>query len=489
MSSTNGQPPLTRRQVRDLERAREAGAAITESISAESGSPKPSSVPVTAPTPVQQAPQQQPAPTSAMTPAPGSIVGPGGLTRRELRAQRQAAEPVDAAPVPLRAPQPSSAASQPGRNLSDALSYAADIEDGTPAPIVPPREAARASAPEAPRQQSVPVQPVPVRSVPVQSVPVQPPVPSAAAPASVDEVTHPGAQPTPTPRSAGRTVDAPVAAPVDDADFATTGGIRRRGGATAEPDAESTLAAATPPPTSTPTVFPFQLSGGAAAASLDSSAPAEAARVPAPSAAAPAPAGAGASSAAQPPAAVEVPISSTPEPSQQPAASRIPASVPEPSGYVPPTGHWSTQAERDDDEHSSVGSHFSGATGQHNAVVIGDDRLLDVTGALNATGEVIITGSIDLPRSLAATGSHSAQRIDGADIDRMLEEGDREQPESDATPVRASRAVSANTSTRAVVLTSQPKPSRLPMVATICVGVVVVVIVGLVVAGFVTGVL
>jgi hypothetical protein len=166
--------------------------------------------------------------------------------------------------------------------------------------------------------------------------------------------------------------------------------------------------------------------------------------------------------------------------------------VPEPSGYVPPTGHWSTQADLDDDTVESVGAHFGSitSTGQHNALIIGNDQLPDVTGALNATGEVIITGSIDLPRSLAATGSHHAQRIDGSDIDRMLEEGDREQPDSDATPVRASRAVSANTSTRAVVLTAgKPKTNRLPIIAGAFIVVVSLVIVGLVIVGFATHVL
>jgi hypothetical protein len=126
-------------------------------------------------------------------------------------------------------------------------------------------------------------------------------------------------------------------------------------------------------------------------------------------------------------------------------------------------------------------------TGQQNALILDTDALPDVTGALNATGEVIITGSIDLPRSLAQTGSHHIQRIDGADIDRMLEEGDREAPDNDATPVRASRAVSANTSTRAVVLAAgKPKTNRAPLIATICAGVVFLVIVGLVVVGFAT---
>lgn len=178
-------------------------------------------------------------------------------------------------------------------------------------------------------------------------------------------------------------------------------------------------------------------------------------------------------------------VQGSPEP-----RSTVPASVPEPTGYVPPTGHWSTQAAAEDDAPDTAGSHFGTSTGQQNALILNDDSLPDVTGALNATGEVIITGSIDLPRSLAATGSHHTQRIDGADIDRMLEEGDRESADSDASPVRASRAVSANTSTRAVVLAAgKPKSNRLPIIAGICGVVVIVVIVVLVVVGFARGIL
>jgi hypothetical protein len=152
--------------------------------------------------------------------------------------------------------------------------------------------------------------------------------------------------------------------------------------------------------------------------------------------------------------------------------------------YVPPTGHWSTQADVDDDTIDTVGSHFSSSTGQHNALIMGDDSLPDVTGALNATGEVIITGSIDLPKALASTGSHTP--IDGAEVDRLLEMHDAEAPSSDASPVRASRAVSSHTSTRAVVLAAaKPKQSRTPTVlAYSAAGFGVVCVAALVIASF-----
>ncbi|RPE76515.1 MULTISPECIES: hypothetical protein [unclassified Frondihabitans] len=491
MSSTDGQPPLTRRQVRDLERAKEAGEAITGSISIVSGSPVPSAMPVSSTAPVSsRAPGSSgaPAPSStpasgtdrpaATAPAPGSIAAPGqGPTRRELRAQRDALQPSDAAPVPLRAPRPTTAEGASERGLSDALSHVADIENGTPRPIIPPREA----------------QPMPSAPIPADDVDD-----------ADEEVESAG---TPAPRSVHRSpsVAEPLVETPSVADAADEGPRRRGTGSTHNTASPSGSA---PAPSSVPTVFPLTLSGsengpGKAAtravpdpASSPSSSPSLS--VPsAPSASSSSPASAAQAGPrvtppieippVQPPAA-ETPGSAGSKGSNAP---RVPASVPEsPTPYTPPTGHWSTQAERDDDAHGPVGGSFSSSTGQHNALILGDDRLPDVTGALNATGEVIITGSIDLPRSLATTGSHHIQRIDGADIDRMLEEGDREPEGNDATPVRASRAVSANTSTRQVVLAGgKPKTNRLPIVATICGAAVVVVIVGGVVVGFVTGVL
>ncbi|BDZ50037.1 hypothetical protein GCM10025867_22780 [Frondihabitans sucicola] len=550
--TSNGQPPLTRRQVRELERAREAGEAITGSISVVSGSPVPSAMPVTSPAPAAPASSSEPTSASGATSsAPGSVQAPGSAhtaTRRELRAQREAAVPTDASPVPLRAPKP-----EHERDLSEALSHVADIENGRPTAIVPPREAPRTVSPASadPAAEPAPT-PGQAETPSLTPPPLSTPTPAAARPTSVppsedDDDESPAAEGLPTPVSAGRdtreTIGGPAVSslPSTAADSAVPG--PRRHGTVAPPEHDATvgqrIAASTPPPSSTPTVFPFALNS-ASAPEPETSAPRgtpPAASDPAPltstgdearpsvPVAAPAPAGedpvsarptpsegesTAADATASPAGAPETP-EAAPAPqaaagsqaaprAQAPAGPQaaprqqasIPASVPEPSGYVPPTGHWSTQADLEDDTIESVGSHFGSmtSTGQHNALIIGDDQLPDVTGALNATGEVIITGSIDLPRSLAATGSHHAQRIDGSDIDRMLEEGDREQPDSDATPVRASRAVSANTSTRAVVLAAgKPKTNRLPIIASICVGIVVVVIVGLVVVGFATHVL
>jgi hypothetical protein len=171
----------------------------------------------------------------------------------------------------------------------------------------------------------------------------------------------------------------------------------------------------------------------------------------------------------------------------RPVVPTIPASAPESNGFVPPVGHWTTQSS-DPDGDTAPGRALGTHTGQTNALILTDQQVADVTGALNATGEIIITGSIDLPRSLGATGSQA--RVDNADIDRLLEQGDAENAETDAVPVRASRAISTHTSTRAVVLAaSQPKASRLPLYLGIGGGIIGAGIIGVVVAGFASGIL
>ena len=118
MSSSDGQPPLTRRQARDLERAREAGAALTGAhpvVPASTPAPRagrPSSTQLPSST---QAPSSSTAPDRSAPPA--SIIEPGQtLSRRQLRALREAQEGGGGAPAPLQQPAP-----EPRRDLSEAL--------------------------------------------------------------------------------------------------------------------------------------------------------------------------------------------------------------------------------------------------------------------------------------------------------------------------------------------------------------------------------
>ena len=418
--STSDEQPLTRRQIRERERAREAGRAVAEgtaggapsdaSTPASAGAPAagvPTSSPAPAPAVPASAPRPadaagaEPRPASAVGQPPASVAGPDGLTRRQMRAQR--AEQGAPAPVPLQAPGP-----EPRRRLVDALSTVDEI-------VAPLDEAAPTSA----RRPDGDVASV---------------VPGSTGDEPAADERAPGPRRTGQPSSAGSSPTASAAAP-----------------------------------TSAPSVFPLDLAG-----------PASAEPTPAPAAA---PQQATPASTASSTGAAGGVDAETSSPTAEPA----PASAPEPSGFVPPVGHWTTQSDEPDDD-TAPGRALGTHTGQTNALILTDQQVADVTGALNATGEIIITGSIDLPRSLGATGSQA--RIDNSEIDRLMEAGDAESADTDAAPVRASRAISTHTSTRSVVLAAaQPAANRLPLVLGIVGGGVGLGIIGVIVYGFSTGVL
>jgi hypothetical protein len=160
----------------------------------------------------------------------------------------------------------------------------------------------------------------------------------------------------------------------------------------------------------------------------------------------------------------------------------------------PPVGHWSIA--RDVDDHSdSVGQPFDqllsrgvaagGVPTTTNALILPVvAHQGGVSGPINATGEIMITGSIDLPRSLGATGQHP-NHFDSSDVDRMLDQLDEGAPASSVSPVSASRAVSTHTSTRNVMTPPKKHVVSLPAVLAITAAVLAIGVAALFVAGYV----
>jgi len=160
-----------------------------------------------------------------------------------------------------------------------------------------------------------------------------------------------------------------------------------------------------------------------------------------------------------------------------------------------PVGHWTVEADADDatetggfesfDQLLSRGS--SGVPTTTSALIL---PIVPQQGngpvALN-TGEVMVTGSFDLPRSLGSTGA-LPDRIDSSEIDRLFEMDDAE-PTTGAQPIRASRAVSTHASTRDVI-TPPKKESRwtVPFILSLSGAVLLVGVAALVIAGFVSGI-
>jgi len=151
------------------------------------------------------------------------------------------------------------------------------------------------------------------------------------------------------------------------------------------------------------------------------------------------------------------------------------------------TGHWSRQAEIDD-ETQSIENTLSREVGMGNVATTTSALVLpiipqdsDFGSVLNGTGEVLITGSIDLPRSLSSTGG-DARRYDDPDVDNLFDAFDNEIISTDSAPVRAIRAVSTHTSTHGVVTTAtKPRGNRLLVGVAIGAVVLAIAVVGLLV--------
>ena len=480
MSSSDAQPPLSRRQARERERAAAAGsqpatppptvaapaAETPESrrpgshVAPAPGGPAQSSAPAsaqTAPASASSVPASAPAagvppfpPASATEIVPGS----GGLTRRQIR-QLRAAERQAVQPVPLQDPTPQSS----DRTVEDVLGSVDTIDPTAGPQSAPDAEATHDEQPAAPTvlDQAAVAQATEADGSPDALEPLDEAAAHAEEPRRHRSTWSPPADVTDSDTPA---TDVPESdAPVNDAPADETTDVA--------PADETTEDAPAPAAGSQPAVTPVPIPTNTAAAT---------------------PAVFPLSLDAEDDDTNEVPL---PEPATE--APKVPAAFQRPTepkpvttAFAPPAGHWSQQAHdsNDSEVHDAETGTRRVAVTNTNAIILPNSALADPTGALNATGEVILTGSIDLPASLSSTGSH--RPIDGAEVDRLLEQQD-EQPDTDASPVRASRAVSSHTSTRQVVLAAaKPKESRTPLILGVTVGAVGLAAAGVIITALLT---
>lgn len=143
----------------------------------------------------------------------------------------------------------------------------------------------------------------------------------------------------------------------------------------------------------------------------------------------------------------------------------------------PPVGHWSidhgdvevaeTGGPRQSlDDLMSLGVGAGGIPTTTNALILPSIPNQGTTsGPLANTGEILITGSFDLPRSLGETGQHP-NHFDSADVDHMMDQLDEFGP-GDNAPVSASRAVSTHASTRNVMTPPKKRGVSLPVVLVV----------------------
>ena len=144
---------------------------------------------------------------------------------------------------------------------------------------------------------------------------------------------------------------------------------------------------------------------------------------------------------------------------------------------------WADDEDDAQDYTGLLGRPVQGSNGSANALILSGDPQPDLTHAVNSTGDIFITGSLNLPRSLAQTGA-TAEHYDSLDIDRLFEASQVE-PAAGVAPVRASRAVSGTGSTRAIIGARRARGNVLPTVLAIIAGAMAVGVVTLLVGSWV----
>jgi len=195
------------------------------------------------------------------------------------------------------------------------------------------------------------------------------------------------------------------------------------------------------------------------------------------------------------PAAESTPFSFllNPAASAQPASASPVSASPadaDADSYTPPIGHWSRQAELDD-ENQPFENTLSRDVGGGNVATTTNALVLpmipqrdDFSSVLNATGEIMVTGTINLPGSVGTTGRDS-RHYDDPEVDHLFDAFDNEIPNTDSAPVRAITAVSSHTATRGGIEPGRKQSNRMLNVLLVTASVMAVAVVGLLIAGFV----
>jgi hypothetical protein len=181
-----------------------------------------------------------------------------------------------------------------------------------------------------------------------------------------------------------------------------------------------------------------------------------------------------------------------PEPAVRPEPI-VPPAAPEPptTRATRRSGHWSTQADLDDAtqvNESTISRNVGAGSGAITTSALVLPSLPNSEFAKLGTGEILVTGSIELPHSLATSGAHPKQ-LDEHHLDHELDPGDHQVVSTDSQPVRAVRAVSSHTSTRNVIVSKKPVGNRALTALIVSAAGMAVVVVSLLVVGIVTGVL
>ncbi|WP_404433085.1 hypothetical protein LG299_02150 [Microbacterium lacus] len=129
----------------------------------------------------------------------------------------------------------------------------------------------------------------------------------------------------------------------------------------------------------------------------------------------------------------------------------------------------------------------TGSVGTTNALILSHTGDAPIVGPVTATGEILITGTLNLPEGLGSTG-HAPGTADGKDVDAVLIDGELP-AHSSPTPIAASAAISTVKSAGDVIRPPAPeKGSRLMMTLAITAGALALALVGVLIVAISTGV-
>lgn len=159
-----------------------------------------------------------------------------------------------------------------------------------------------------------------------------------------------------------------------------------------------------------------------------------------------------------------------------------------PSGSTATGSHWSAgfSEPADDPFENTFSRQVGSASVSTNALVLPEMPTGSLTGAVPGTGEIIMTGMVEVPTSIASTGAVPSVH-DSPDIDELLDAGDREFVSTDSAPVSAINAVSSHTATRNVIAGRKPRGNALTTVLIVSTVVMAVAAVTIFVVAAVNG--
>lgn len=139
------------------------------------------------------------------------------------------------------------------------------------------------------------------------------------------------------------------------------------------------------------------------------------------------------------------------------------------------------------DQLLSRGSAATGSLAASNALILSQTPDTgSFASPLTATGEVMLTGTFNLPESFGSTGT-SRGSSDGKEIDAILVDGELP-PASSPTPIAASAAISTIKSAEDIIKPPAPeKGGRLMLALVITAGALALALTGVLIVALVTG--